>query len=369
MIRPQRIVAPLLLSLLVLGVVFGIYISSKQQKTQRGLAAIVAVKGLVGSEKLNFLTDPRVLDILRKNGVDLHVETAGSREIAGRTDLKNYNFAFPAGAPAAKKLMQAAHVTKSFTPFFTPMTVASWKPIAEILIANGIVKRHNSYYYIINMPKLLKAIDEKKRWHDLAKSGAYDINKSLLISSTDVRKSNSAAMYLALASYLLNNNEVVQNQNQINRVLPQAGQLFLRQGYQESSSAGPFEDYTAMGMGKAPLVMIYEAQFIEFEVAHPQSRNPDMVLLYPQPTLFTKHTLVPFDPQGEKLGDLLQNDPELQHLAAEHGLRTSDSSYDRTFWKKNGIRLPDTLIDVVDPPSYEVLETMIRSIEQQLNNA
>ena len=32
-------------------------------------------------------------------------------------------------------------------------------------------------------------------------------------------------------------------------------------------SAGPFEDYVEIGMGKAPLVMIYESQFIEYALA------------------------------------------------------------------------------------------------------
>src|ERR1700687_34545 len=144
------------------------------------------------------------------------------------------------------------------------MTIASWKPIAEILIANGIVTKRNSFYYIVDMRRLLEAIATDKRWRELAHNNDYAINKSILISSTDVRKSNSAAMYLALASYIFNGNEIVASQQQVDKVLPRAAGLFLRQGYQESSTAGPFEDYLAMGMGKAPLVMVYEAQFIEY---------------------------------------------------------------------------------------------------------
>ncbi|MEI4913969.1 hypothetical protein Q8G39_28370, partial [Klebsiella pneumoniae] len=70
-----------------------------------------------------------------------------------------------------------------------------------------------------------------------------------------------------------------------------------------------------MGMGKAPLVMIYEAQYIEYQAAHTQNRNGQMLLLYPQPTVFTKHIFIPFDAKGDKLGDLLANDPDLQRLA------------------------------------------------------
>ena len=248
------------------------------------------------------------------------------------------------------------------------MVVASWTTIANILIANGIVKRTPDRYDIIDMKALLDAVKANRRWTDLKSSGAYDVNKTVLISSTDVRKSNSAAMYLALATYVLNGNNIVDNQQQIQKVLPLAAPLFLRQGYQESSSAGPFEDYTSMGMGKAPMVMAYEAQFIEYQIAHSSNRNGDMVLLYPDPTIFTKHIFIPFDGNGDKLGDLLENDPVLQRLASEHGFRTNDPAYARTYWKQRGVRVPDTLINVIDPPSFEVLETMIRAIEQQLNN-
>ena len=367
-----RIAGPILLVLLVAAVIYAIFLSNGQARRQAAQDAanrqIVTVKGLVGSEKLEYLQDPQVVAELRAKGIDLQVESVGSREMAGRSDIKTYDFAFPAGVPGATKVMQVTGVKKSFSPFFTPMVVASWTTIANILIANGIVKKTPDRYDIIDMKALLDAVKANRRWTDLKSSGAYDVNKTVLISSTDVRKSNSAAMYLALATYVLNGNNIVDNQQQIQKVLPLAAPLFLRQGYQESSSAGPFEDYTSMGMGKAPMVMAYEAQFIEYQIAHSSNRNGDMVLLYPDPTIFTKHIFIPFDGNGEKLGDLLQNDPVLQRLASEHGFRTNDPTYARTYWKQRGVRVPDTLINVIDPPSFEVLETMIRAIEQQLNN-
>ncbi len=370
--RVQRAVAPVLFIALLAGVAAAFYFSAAQQRAAREAAlqraAVVTVRGLVGSEKQAYLTDPHVLAILRRNDIDLQVETAGSRDIATRTDLANYDFGFPAGVPAAKKLMQLKHVTQSYSPFYTPMAVASWKPIAGILIANGIVRKDGEDYYIVDMKRLVRTMVAHKRWNELASHGAYDVDKSVLISSTDVRKSNSAAMYLALATYLLNGDEIVQDDSQIAAVLPQAAELFLRQGYQESSSAGPFEDYTTIGMGKSPLVMIYEAQFLEYEIEHPSARNPDMVLLYPKPTIYTKHVLVPFDDKGAKLGALLATDPDLQRLAVEHGLRTADAEYARTFWAKNGVHAPRALIDVVDPPSYEILETMIRGIERRFDS-
>jgi hypothetical protein len=370
--RGTRVLAPVLLVVLVLGVaaaiVFSIVNQSAQRAAQQAASAVVTVHGLVGSEKKDYLTDPRVLAILRANDIDLQIETSGSRGMALRTDLANYDFGFPAGVPAAKQLIAERHATQSFSPFYTPMAVASWKPIAEILIANGIVKKDGDDYYIIDMKRLLQYMSDGKRWDELAHHDAYDVGKSILISSTDVRSSNSAAMYLSLVSYLENGNDIVQNDQQAQRAAAVAGPLFLRQGYQESSSAGPFDDYTTIGMGKSPLVMVYEAQFIEYLIEHPSARDPNMVLMYPKPTIYTKHVLVPFDDKGAKLGALLESNPDLQKLAVEHGLRTSDADYAQAFWRKNGVRAPRTLIDVIDPPSYDNLEAMIRLIEKQFNS-
>jgi len=354
----KRIFGPLLLLLLVVGVGWGIM---RSVRLWLGNRQVVAVRGLVGSEKIPLLTDPRVLAVLRRHGLDLQVEKSGSREMASRTDLRRYDFAFPAGAPAAAKLMQQTHVTKSYNPFFTPMTVASWKPIADVLAANGIVQRGADSVLTLDMHQLLAVMRRGSRWRDLPHNVAYAVGKAVLISTTDVRTSNSAAMYLALTSYVVNGDNVVQTEAQAAQVLPVVAPLFLQQGYQESSTAGPFEDYLTMGMGKAPLVLVYEAQFVAYQIEHPRA-NPDMVLLYPQPTVFTKHTLVPLSARGDSLGALLERDTELQHLAAEYGLRTADGTYGATLWAHKGVRVPSRLIDVVDPPSYEILEHLITAL-------
>ena len=354
----KRILGPLLLVLLVVGVGWGIVRSVGSALSSRH---VVAARGLVGSEKIGYLTDPRVVALLRKHGLDLTVEKAGSREMAARSDLSHYDFAFPAGAPAATKLMQLTGVKKSYNPFFTPMAVASWKPIVAVLAANGMAHSGADGTQVLDMHKLLDLMRTGTRWKDLPHNTAYAIGKSVLVSTTDVRTSNSAAMYLALTSYVANGDNVVQSDAEVARVVAPLTALFRKQGFQEASTAGPFEDYLTMGMGKAPLVLIYEAQFIEYQMEHGPG-NPDMVLLYPQPTVFTKHTLVPLSPRGDSLGALLENDVELQRLAAEYGLRTPDGAYAAKLWADKGVHVPSQLIDVIDPPSYEVLERLITAI-------
>jgi hypothetical protein len=216
------------------------------------------------------------------------------------------------------------------------------------------------------MQAYLNLVARNARWSDLPNNTTFAVNRSILITSTDVRKSNSAAMYLAIASYVANGNNIVQDAGQVATVLPKVEPLFLRQGYTESSSEAPFEDYLSIGIGKTPLVMIYEAQFVARAAANDGSISKDMVLMYPTPTVFSKHTLVPLTPAGDRAGRLLMADPDLQRLAIKYGFRTTDAAAFNKFVTSHKVMLPPTLYSVIEPPTYEILESMISVIEQQL---
>jgi hypothetical protein len=355
----RKIIGPIITGLLVLGVAAAIYISVDKQLTQ---LTKVSVRGLIGSEKLAFFQDPRVIERFAENGFEVEVKKSGSREIATRHDLDNWDFAFPAGIPAAEKISREQQARKSFQVAFTPMVVASWESIAKILEANGMVKMRDNIYYLIDMKRLLEAIEQGKRWTDLEQNDSYQARKAILINSTDIRRSNSAAMYLALASYLFNGESVVENQSQGAALVERLANLFIRQGYTEHSSAVPFNDYLVMGIGKAPMVMAYEAQYL-YAAAQRQIRD-NMRLLYPEPTLYTKHVLVALTETGERLGQVLTTDQGLQELMLAHGWRTNDTAGFERFVKKHGLQVPQTLVNVIESPSYEVIESIIQTIER-----
>lgn len=367
----RKLVAPALALLLLAGVGVGIWHSNRQLSTEQADAAQqrlaqsqqATLRGLIGSEKEAFFGDARVQQALAKHGLTVIVEKAGSRSIANRFDAKNYDFGFPSGAPAAQQLQRTAKAANVFTPFYTPIVFASWRPIAEILVANGIATRQGEIYYIVDLPALMTLVDKGTRWRELKKSEAFATGKAVLVNSTDVRTSNSAAMYLALASYLVNGQQIVQSAEEADKVLSAVAPLFLRQGFQEQSSAGPFEDYLALGMGKAPLLVAYESQMVEFWLRHPDRLKSDMVMLYPRPTVYSKHVLVPYTPAGVRLGQALESDPALRELAHDFGFRTGGELKGPEGWAKAGVKVPDVLVDVIDPPSHEWLERMIQGIE------
>lgn len=354
--------------LLAVGVAAAAYVSHVRKDhadaAKNAAAAVVSIRGMIGSEKQSYFADPRVVARLEALGFRVSVEKVGSRAIASR-NLQDYDFGFPAGVPAAIALQNKVKARQTYPIFFTPMAVASWRPLVPVLEREGLVTRLSADAYAIDMKGLLRKIAAGTRWRDLNGNTDYATGKSVLISSTDIRTSNSAAMYLSLASYVMNDNDVVSNSDQANKLVPRLAPLFAKQGLQESSTAGPFDDYTTMGMGKAPLVMIYESQFLEYQSKR-VTPNADMVLLYPRPTLYTKHIVVPFTENGRRFGEALASDPELQSLAVEYGYRTSEPQRFAEFLKSRNLRAPETLVDVVDPPSYEMLERMIQGIEQTM---
>ena len=364
----RRWLGPLLGILLLGGIGVGIYFSAQEQQLLTQQQALerqqVVARGVIGSEKEDFFRDAKVVETLRQRGLTVTVEKAGSRQIATLPTLEQYDFVFPAGLPGAEKIRRERRARSVYTPFFTPMVMASWQPIAEILERNGLARRAGDYYFL-DMKKLIDLMNAGKRWRDLDHHEAYAVGKSILVSSTDPRKSNSAAMYLALFSFIANGDEVVRNDEQICRIYPAFRDIFLRQGFTEYSSEGPFEDYQVMGMGKSPLVIIYESQFLQLAV---QGRlRPEMALLYPEPTLYTKHVLIAFTEAGQRLGEALDTDPILRRWAVEYGFRTPDIAYFREFARQHQAPVADALVNVVEPPTYEILETMIASIEASLD--
>jgi hypothetical protein len=376
----KKVLGPALALLLLVGVVLGIVFSArdKQASANAGQDAANAaaadaatpagkttIRILTGSEKLDFLRDLDLAKVLDAEGIVLDVHKAGSREIATHPDLKTFDVAYPAGVAAAQKIATATGSRRMSNSFYTPMAVASWKQLLPPLEANGIVRRQGGAYYIVDMHKLVEMMEQGARWKDLQPNPAYAVSKSVLIGTTDVRTSNSAAMYLALVSYIANGDNVVANDADADQVVDRLLGLFSKQGYQESSSTGPFEDYVTMKLGKSPLVMVYEQQFLQYAFQQ-RAIDPDMVLLYPQPTVLTKHTIVALTAKGARFADTFERNPEVQKIASRYGLRGSDNTALFAEAKARKIEVPQTLVDVVDPPTYDLLERMIVRIESTL---
>lgn len=333
-------------------------------------AQTVQLSGLIALDVEPYFKDPRVVEALAQKGFQVQVTRIGSRDMATRAVAGQApDFFFPSGVVAANQIGDAARKsnigTTAYSPFYTPMVIASWTPVAQVLAANGMAKETQPKVWSLDFGKLTQAMLERKRWNQLKSAGAYDVNKSILVSTTDVRRSNSAAQYLALTTHAINGGEVVSDRAAAQKAAQKAAELFKRQGYQENYVNGNFDDYVSIGLGKTPLAFIYENQMVSFALAK-KGVGADMVLMYPQPTIFNKVVFVASSEKAKALGEALSTDPTLQRLAVDHGFRIGDTAHFVQVARAAGLAVEERLAQVVDPPSFELMGEMIDIVAAEM---
>jgi hypothetical protein len=279
------------------------------------------------------------------------------------------DFLFPSGVVAANQVSDAARkagvAVAQSSPFHTPMVIASWKPVADILVANGMARPLGERTYGVDMAQLTQAMLAKKRWKDLKDSKAYDVTRSVLVSTTDIRRSNSGAMYLALTSYAVQGDVVTDRATAI-PLATRLAELFKRQGYQENYVNGNFDDYVAIGIGKTPLAFIYENQLVAYALEK-KGIGADMVLLYPQPTIINKVVFIAVSERSKALADLLARNHELQRIAVSYGFRIADTGAFMQAVKPTGLAVEERITQVIDPPSFELMAEMIEVVAKEMS--
>jgi len=320
-VKKPYVVAVALLALL--GAAAGVYAG----RERLGLTA-TTVRGVVGSEKAAFFADPAVVAAFAEHGLRLDLDPRGSLQMAGPVDLGPYDFAFPSSEPAAERIRARRGGPAPTTPFSSPLAVATFAPILDLLAGHGIASRAPGGQWIIDMPAYLAAAARGLRWDQIPGNTVYQARRSVLITTTSPAASNSAALYAAVAEAAGAARDAVVR-------------LFQAQGVLETQSEAPFERYRADGLGYAPLVLVYEAQYLRRQLP------PDRAMAYLSPTARSGHTVVPFTDRGAEVARLLAGDPTLRDLAVRHGFRTDQRS------------LP---VEAIQPPSYAELEALIRGV-------
>jgi hypothetical protein len=334
------------------------------------VASTVQLKGLIALDVEGYFKDERVIKALAARKMPVNVLRMGSRDMAGKVVAGSApDFFFSSGVVAANQIVDAARKANlpatQMAPFHTPLVIASWEPIAKILVANGIAKAVSPKVYGVDMGKLTQLMLERKRWKDLKGVAEYDVGRSVLVSTTDLRRSNSGAMYLALTSAALQG-DIVTDRATAQTVALKLSELFKRQGYQENYVDGNFDDYVAIGMGKTPMAFIYENQLVKHALSK-GGVGADMVLMYPLPTIVNKVVFVGMNERAKALGTLLANDAELQALAVDYGFRIADTDTFVAKLKPTGLAVEPRVTQVVDPPSFEIMAEMIDVVAKEMS--
>ncbi|MEU6605337.1 substrate-binding domain-containing protein [Streptomyces shenzhenensis] len=312
----MRRIAGIVLAVLLIGGVVAAVVAGRQGEDKG--TATKTVQGVIGSEKAEFFADPDVVKALAAKGFTVKTESSGSWAMEG-LDLKGYDFAFPSSQAPAGQLAAKYDVRQPLPrPFYSPLVVVAHRSAAEVLAANGLATLDGKSRGTLKMAAYLDAARHDRTWQQLKGADRHgELTGTLYIASTDPESSNSGALYLAAASYVAGGGKVAASTADIDRTAPLLRKLVSVQGAQQSSSDGPFRDFIS-GAGN-PLVLVYESQVAT--LLGEQQSVDDLVVLYPDTTVNSDHTVVPLTDEGRALGDLLSTDPTLRKLAVEHGFR------------------------------------------------
>ncbi|MCD7438827.1 substrate-binding domain-containing protein [Streptomyces lincolnensis] len=321
--RVRRIVGIVLAVLLIGGVVAAV--AAGRDNGDKGTAT-KTVRAVIGSEKAEFFGDPDVVKALAAKGYTVRAETSGSWAMEG-LDLKGYDLAFPSSQAPADELAAKYKARQPLpVPFYSPLVVVAHRGAAEVLAANGLaaLEKHRG---TLKMAAYLDAAAEDRTWQQLKGSEKYgELTGTLYLASTDPESSNSGALYLAAASYVAAGGKVAASDADVDRTAPLMRKLVTVQGAQQSSTDATFRDFVS-GAGN-PLVLVYESQVAALLAE--QKGVDDLVVLYPDTTANSDHTVVPLTDEGRSLGELLSTDPELRELAVRHGFRPQGSTAEFT---------------------------------------
>lgn len=362
----KKILGPLISLILVIVVGFGAWKSYSSGERSGAASAGAAsgamasagsgercVKLLAGSAKFAFLQDERVVKELKANNLCLDLVKSGAfakdSQLIGELDA-----VWPAGANAANDFAALIKGNQSYLIFSSPLAVASWKALVPAMEKNGLLRQVNGVGEL-ELEKALPVMLKGTRWKDLPGNDALPSSRSILVNTPDTRKSNTGVLWVSLLAYIDNGNEVAQNVEVGQRLAAKLAPVITRQGFQEGTLAGPFEDYLGQGMGKAPMVLIYESQF--FEAKAKGQLNEKHTLLYPNPGMGLKHVLVARTAEGKRVGEQLSKNAKIQQVAAEYGFRVNDPKIFEAQAKKLGLPAPE-LLNLAEAPATQIIEAM-----------
>jgi hypothetical protein len=341
--------------------------------------ATVVLKGKSGS-KGDLFADPEVRRILLRHHLRVEVTQTGSRE-AATGPLEGYDFMFPSGRPAGNMIKERLAREKGYSPnsakpFATPLVFATFRQYADTLVAAGVATPQpgRGLYYTLDVGRFLGLMRSQKTWDDLglARHGPKRLSNSnrVLAHSPSACFANAGEAYLALTAFVLNGGEAPQAPEALavaGRIKP----LLTLEGLQDDDLLRGY--VTPEGMGKAPIVVVYEHQYLAYQLRTQQrlgGPDSDRVLLYPVPQMLTDPEFLVLDERAEGLRRLLLEDEGLRRRAKELGYRVLDPDgvHDsEQLWAHlaaHGIPGPARDGDVTraDLPGLDSLEAMIAAV-------
>jgi hypothetical protein len=315
------------LSLLLAGGVTGVRLREPTLGT--------TVQVAVGSEDMGFFRDGQTMAEFAANDFTVVPVPMGSRQMAVNAKTLNaagYDALFPSSEDFALEIEQKLNPPYgNQQPFSTPLAVFTWRDLLPGLEAAQIVDPAGTKF---NLGRYIA---------DTASGTNH-----MLLDMANPADSDSGAMFLAAASYVLNNGVVVQSASTAIALAPQIRAVVGPLGGTENTTGHVFSQYLE-GESAEPLALGYQSEF--FEAQQTGALPANAVMLQLDPSINCVHTIVPLDKPGLKFATLLDTDPVLLDLAArKYGFIDSTN------------HIPPG--NYVSAPTPQVLEAMIGAVEQ-----
>jgi hypothetical protein len=350
------------LLLVAIVAVAGYALFGRSSGSSGGAAQTVTVRGLAGGEKIAFLEDPQIQQILKdRYGIVVDATKAGSIEMV-RGNINGQDFLWPSSQVALDLFKQQnPGAAKTFTTFSSPIVLYAWAPVAQALVKFHFATVVHGIYEVTDFRRLTRMILAGKSWKSI---GLGQIFGPISIFTTDPSKSNSGLMFAGLLANVLNGYQVV-GEADLNRVLPTIKQFYSRLGFLDSSSSDLFQSFLTTGIGAKPMIVGYENQLIEFGVLTPSyadALRKNIRILYPSPTVLSEHVLIALDGSGQKLLNAL-NDTDIQRLAWErHGFRSGAPGVTNDPSALGLTGIPATIPAIISVPSFQVMDRMVQAL-------
>jgi hypothetical protein len=330
----------------------------------------ITVHGIIGKGKSAFLQDPDVIRFLKDNyglTVAIDKEAGSFSQVTECVNRKaDEDFCWPSSENAGEQIKtQIAPATADSAIIFnSPIVMYTWGPIADALIAQGIVQKNGDTYWIVDFPKFVQMINDGKQWSDI---GLPQLYGDVTIYSTNPATSNTGNSFAGLLANMLNGGQVV-NTTSVGTIAPQVQSVFSRMGLLSETTQTFFEQFLNHGMGAAPIIVAYESNLIEFSLQHQTAASQAYVrdnvrTLYPKPTVWSSQPLISLSPGGKRLMEALR-DPEIQRIGWEHhGFRygVADHPIDPTVVNVPGV--PASIDSVITMPKPAVMDRIIQGLE------
>ncbi|MFD4640723.1 hypothetical protein ACFWN2_25635 [Lentzea sp. NPDC058436] len=295
--------------------VFGLVVLLVSGHVTGPFRSVTVVRALFASKR-DFFQDEQVKRILMARGYQVHVTPVGSRDLANKPDLDSYHFVFPSGHVANEhvKSRRAGKHVVPYRPFFTPVVLATFREYAEALVQAGAATRNGDLYYDLKMDEFKKLADGRKRWNDYGLSNENRIT----VQSPDPCKAYSGATLVGFFATAFGD-EPPQTVEAAEKLALEVKPYVDAQGQAGEDMAPKY--FVPEGRTHAVIAVIYEHQFIAYQLRQ-KNVDTERVLLYPEKQHQSTPELISFTPEGDRIGELMMNDPELRQRAVELGFHS-----------------------------------------------